>query len=218
MHFEIECAGENILLLSDRALYWPKKKTLLIADVHLGKAEYFRKNGIPVPVGTTKLILFRLDKLISQYPTENIYFIGDLFHNPDFLSNELLSCFIEWRKRTVSVNCFLVTGNHDKVIDNNVITNNLHILSPSHHLSPFDLTHNFEGNSSMFQITGHVHPIYRLKKDSVEKIKFPCFVVRPKVLILPAFGEFVGGYKVSPQINQSIYLCCDQDIIGLNIN
>ena len=166
MHFEIECAGENILLLSDRALYWPKKKTLLIADVHLGKAEYFRKNGIPVPVGTTKLILFRLDKLISQYPTEN----------------------------------------------------NLHILSPSHHLSPFDLTHNFEENSSMFQITGHVHPIYRLKKGSIEKIKFPCFVVRPKVLILPAFGEFVGGYKVSPQINQSIYLCCDQDIIGININ
>ena len=39
-HFDLHPSG---------ALYWEEKKTLMLADVHLGKVAHFRKNGIAVP-------------------------------------------------------------------------------------------------------------------------------------------------------------------------
>lgn len=58
-------AGEPMLLLADRALYWPARQRLLIADLHLGKGTTFRSAGIAVPSGGTAHDLARLD-VISQ--------------------------------------------------------------------------------------------------------------------------------------------------------
>jgi len=51
----IECtvAGEKLVLLAERAVFWPAKKALFVADFHLGKAASFRRAGIPLPSGTT---------------------------------------------------------------------------------------------------------------------------------------------------------------------
>ena len=35
-------------MLSSRAIFLPETKELLICDIHLGKAEYFQQNGIPL--------------------------------------------------------------------------------------------------------------------------------------------------------------------------
>ena len=48
----IDIAGTRLLLLADRAAYWPEQKTLLVADVHFGKAGTYRALGQPVPAGT----------------------------------------------------------------------------------------------------------------------------------------------------------------------
>ena len=46
-------AGESLVLLGERALYWPTRQALLIADLHLGKADVFRRAGIALPSGGT---------------------------------------------------------------------------------------------------------------------------------------------------------------------
>ncbi|MEE7560223.1 phosphoesterase, partial [Xanthomonas sp. Kuri4-2] len=46
-------AGETVELLGDRALYRPARRALLIADLHLGKADVFRRAGIGLPAGGT---------------------------------------------------------------------------------------------------------------------------------------------------------------------
>ncbi len=46
-------AGEDLVLLAERAVFWPAKKALFVADFHLGKAASFRSAGIPLPSGTT---------------------------------------------------------------------------------------------------------------------------------------------------------------------
>jgi uncharacterized protein len=38
-------AGEPVTLAGARALYWPARQALLIADLHLGKADVFRRAG-----------------------------------------------------------------------------------------------------------------------------------------------------------------------------
>ena len=46
----IKISWEDTLLelLPLRALFIPATKELLICDIHLGKAEYFQQNGIPL--------------------------------------------------------------------------------------------------------------------------------------------------------------------------
>ena len=57
---EVVIAGEPMRLLADRALYWPARNRLLLADLHLGKADIFRRFGIALPSGGTRLDLSRI--------------------------------------------------------------------------------------------------------------------------------------------------------------
>ena len=70
----ITLAGESVHLLGARALYWPARDALLIADLHLGKADLFRRSGIGLPSGGTSDDLQRLGAVrsamqhIAEYP------------------------------------------------------------------------------------------------------------------------------------------------------
>ena len=39
----VSLGGEDVVLLGGRALYWPARARLLLADLHLGKADAFRR-------------------------------------------------------------------------------------------------------------------------------------------------------------------------------
>ena len=60
----IQIRKEKLQLMPEKAMFWPTRKTLIIADVHLGKAMHFRRAGIPVPGGVEQLNLQRLEDLI----------------------------------------------------------------------------------------------------------------------------------------------------------
>ena len=62
---EVLLAGEPMRLLADRALYWPARRRLLLADLHLGKADTFRAAGIALPRGGTALDLARIGALVE---------------------------------------------------------------------------------------------------------------------------------------------------------
>ena len=42
-------AAADVVLLPGRAALLPASRTLLVSDIHLGKAATFRQAGIPVP-------------------------------------------------------------------------------------------------------------------------------------------------------------------------
>ena len=50
----VDVAGEQFVLLPQKAVFWPRERLLAIADIHFGKAATFRSFGIPVPRGTTR--------------------------------------------------------------------------------------------------------------------------------------------------------------------
>ena len=66
--------GEAVQLLPDPALWWPAQHTLCVADVHLGKAATFRARGVPVPLGTTRGTLARLDAALAASAAGGIVF------------------------------------------------------------------------------------------------------------------------------------------------
>jgi len=68
-------------MLPSRALFLPEKKKLLICDIHLGKAEYFQQNGIPLTNNSDENNFTRIKKIVKKYGPEKLIILGDLFHS-----------------------------------------------------------------------------------------------------------------------------------------
>src|SRR5215212_5467779 len=98
MH-EIEFANESLHLLPDRAVYWPARSTLLIADVHFGKCATFRSLGVPVPAGSTQKDLLRLTRLIEQTGADRLVILGDLVHAAAGRVSDVLDAIGGWRRK-----------------------------------------------------------------------------------------------------------------------
>ncbi|MEM8895076.1 MAG: hypothetical protein AAGC88_10895, partial [Bacteroidota bacterium] len=79
--YRLELLDHTFLLLPEKAMYWEQERSLIISDVHMGKAGHFRKAGIPVPGKIHIEELFILDALIANYNPRQIIFLGDLFHS-----------------------------------------------------------------------------------------------------------------------------------------
>src|SRR6201996_4938333 len=101
--------GQDLILLPQKAIYWQQEKSLIVADVHLGKVGHFRKAGIAVPRDMEQSDLAILSDLIFQYKPERIIFLGDLFHSD---MNADWDWFILWRSQFSKLEIILIRGNH----------------------------------------------------------------------------------------------------------
>lgn len=97
-------------LLAQRAVYWEEQKTIILADLHLGKTGHFRKEGIAVPQAVFKEDLHRLFDIIQQYKPEQLIIAGDMFHSK---MNKEIDLFTRWRRDISQLPIHLVKGNHD---------------------------------------------------------------------------------------------------------
>ena len=110
---ECEVAGERLVLLPERAAYWPRTRSLFIADFHLGKAAAFRSAGIPLPSGTTRENIERLDRAIARARAAQVIFLGDFLHAKAGRAPRTLESFDAWRGTRGDLELTLVRGNHD---------------------------------------------------------------------------------------------------------
>ncbi len=180
-----------IEMLPSRALFLPQTKELLICDVHLGKAEYFQQNGIPLTNNSDENNFTRIESIVRKYSPEKLIILGDLFHSKYSISKTLQKR-VEDLPEQLKTNVELVLGNHDvgcnikniKIFD--IIKNKN--ISFSH--EPLNLADNKSLN-----ICGHYHPKLYLKNNG-DKLSLRCFAMDTKKnnLYLPAFGDLTGGY------------------------
>jgi metallophosphoesterase superfamily enzyme len=94
-----EWAGEAVDLLPERALWWPARGLLFVADLHIGKAATYRALGQPVPGGTTQENLARLDTLIARHAPSGIVFLGDFLHAAQARTPQVLAARARRRAR-----------------------------------------------------------------------------------------------------------------------
>jgi metallophosphoesterase superfamily enzyme len=113
--------GEHLRLLPERALLWSREATLLLADLHLGKDELFRRSGIPVPAGTGQADLDRLTRLIQRHSIRRLVLLGDFVHAPPARGSAFLQQFAQWRAAHRALEFNVVAGNHDKRVARDVV-------------------------------------------------------------------------------------------------
>ena len=117
-YLSIEHCGETLWLLPDKAIYWPARRALLVADVHIGKAASYRALHQPVPRGTTAATLARLDTLLNSYDCEQLVILGDFLHARAAHSPGILASLRRWKNSHSALRVVLVRGNHDRDITN----------------------------------------------------------------------------------------------------
>jgi DNA ligase-associated metallophosphoesterase len=189
-------AGEHVELFAERALYWPRRRTLFVADVHLGKAAAFRAGGIPLPRGTTAGDLARLARLLAATRAERLVVLGDFLHARQGRTPAVERAFAAWRDRHRSLAITLVRGNHDAKAGDPPPAWRIEVVAEAHPLEPFLLCHEppaaAGGSLFGYALAGHVHPGVHLAGAGLQSERLACFVLGQSRAILPAFGRFTG--------------------------
>lgn len=199
---EIICSGEKLLLTSLKAVYWPAQKTLVLADLHLGKSAYFRKSGIAIPSTVMVDDLKRLSVLLSSYDVDKMIVTGDMFHHS---YNADIFIFREWREKYPGLSIELVPGNHDKLLAIDYEELGIDVTLAQHFIGPFIFEHEATATNQYFTISGHLHPGYLIEGKARQAMRLPCFIKSEKQLILPAFSAFTGLYTNYEKIENTNY-------------
>lgn len=208
--------GVEIHLLPEKAIYLPDYQALLIADPHFGKAAHFRKAGIPVPEKVHFSDFQKIQLLIENYPIKELFFLGDLFHSELNSSWSDLELFIS---QFPEIQFHLIKGNHD-ILGNPTYRSGLWILhEEAFELGPLVLSHEpMETISNgTLNLCGHIHPGISLYGPGKQSISLPCFLVKPNLIILPAFGRFTGLAIMQCEKNESAFVVTDKKVIPVNL-
>ncbi|MBI1223054.1 MAG: ligase-associated DNA damage response endonuclease PdeM [Bacteroidetes bacterium] len=207
-----EFAGEKLTLLPEKALYLPEKNALLLSDLHLGKTQHFRKNGLAIPASAAQNDLLRFKKLIGRYPAADVYFLGDLFHSE---TNNEMEAFYSLLDQESHRRFSLIPGNHDVALNQSPT---LHITEKCHPLGNLILCHNpADLNKAEAGICGHIHPGFRLKGQGRQSLLLPAFFRYEQLILLPAFGKLTGLIPADEKGLQEVGLIMPGGIRTLSI-
>jgi len=188
---------ERLELLPEKALWRPEGRELLIADLHLGKAEVFQAHGIPLPSDGDRGTLNPLLDICARVKPKTLIILGDLVHGPLGLTHSLRETLKALPELTgCAIN--LVGGNHDRPCQ--LVGMPQH---PSYQLGQLWLSHEPEHppdhssqKACLLNICGHIHPVATLSYGG-DRLRLPCFAydATEERMLIPSFGELTGGYE-----------------------
>lgn len=214
---EFTLLDQHLLLLPQKAIYWQQEKTLIVADVHLGKVGHFRKAGIAVPRDMEQNDLAVLSDLIDEHRPEKIIFLGDLFHSD---LNADWDWFVMWRKNFPKLRIILIKGNHDIIHDHHYLDLDVELYQQLL-VGPFLMLHHPLSEHALEQaegyvFCGHIHPGVSLSGRARQHITLPCFAFGLKQVILPSFGKFTGKVAIRHCGHDRIFGVLNDKVIAIH--
>lgn len=186
-------AGEEFALTASRALYWPRERALLVADLHLEKASYYAQRGQLLPPYDSRETLERVALAIRETGARRVFTLGDNFHDtsgPDRLEPHAAGMLAALTRATEWV---WITGNHDSAMEAKAGGE----LADELEIAGMILRHRAKAGETRPELSGHFHPRVQLTVRD-RHIRRPCAVVSRDDagsgrMILPAFGALTGG-------------------------
>ncbi|WP_222919806.1 metallophosphoesterase [Natrinema sp. SYSU A 869] len=183
--------------IRDRAVVFPAAETLVLADIHLGKAA---ASNVEAPIDDGSDAIERLQGLLADTEPATVVVAGDLLHSfsriPRGVERDL-----EWLIETVDAvgaDLIVTPGNHDTMLED---------VFPGTTVGEYRLDdgetvvcHGHERPDAAAEryVVGHDHPAL-----AIEGRKLPCFLYGPAcyegadVLVLPAFTRLAAGSTVN---------------------
>jgi DNA ligase-associated metallophosphoesterase len=213
----LDVHGETLWLHPERAVLWPARRTVIVADTHFGKSALFGRHGVAVPAGSDHHDRERLSRLIEATGAERLLILGDFVHAPLDAGSREAHDLQAWADASRGTEIRVIAGNHDRGRyeasptplqwqERGVLWQEDDLLEP-----PFRFTHDAarptpdhafapgDGRASddgFFTLSGHIHPVVRLAGLRKHAPRVPVFWQRRSGLVLPSFGVFTGGAVV----------------------
>ena len=211
----VRVAGQDLMLLPEKAVFMPASDTLLVADAHFGKASSFRQLGVPVPSGTTGETLAVLTTLVKRLAVRRIVFLGDFLHSARSHVPSTMAAVTEWREQHALLELILVRGNHDERAGD-----------PPDHLGiqPVDqplmhgrlaLCHQPQAQSDAYVLAGHLHPCLSIGGRAHDWHRLPCFWFTAQFGVLPAFGAFTGMQAIRAGRGERVFAATPERVFEL---
>lgn len=202
-------AGEPMRLLGERALYWPARRRLLIADLHLGKADVFRRAGIGLPSGGTAFDLQRLAALLQAHAAQELWILGDVLHGAAPAAAWQRD-WHAWRAAHPQVCVAAIAGNHDRALAGAGL--DIALLGEQVEDGPFALRHDPVPHPHLHVLCGHLHPLAKLPGM---RQRWPAFWLRERMTVLPAFSQFTAGVAPVLAAGERLAVCVEGAVLAL---
>ena len=195
-------AGTALVALAPGALWWPQRRALVVADLHLEKASFFARAGQMLPPYDSAATLADLTALLAATTAREVWCLGDSFHDARGCERLPAADRAALRALTATTAWIWITGNHDaggaladhcggRVVEEAEVDGLL-------------LRHEARPREARPELSGHFHPKLRLTLRG-RRVARRCFVASATKLILPAFGALTGGLDAGhPEILRAI--------------
>jgi DNA ligase-associated metallophosphoesterase len=193
-------SGHELMALPQGALFWPSRRALLVADLHLEKASWFASGGQMLPPYDSIATLSDLGGLAAMLEAEEIWCLGDSFHDPkgcDRLPERARTMLLAL---TATTRWTWIVGNHDPAFADQCGG----ALLDEAEVDGLILRHEAEPGEPRPELSGHFHPKFRVLHRG-RLVSRRCFVATQSKLILPAFGSLTGGLDAHhPEIIRAV--------------
>lgn len=173
------------------AAFIPSSATLLVADLHFGKAKALAARGLFWPPYDSADTLARLAGAVRRLQPRRIICLGDSFHRPglehemDDAARSALMALAEGRQ------WLWVTGNHDPSSGEGLFG----LSVPELRESGVVLRHEPGFAEGEPEIAGHLHPCARIVQRG-RSLRRRCFLESGCHVVMPAFGTLTGSLNV----------------------
>ncbi len=204
----IDWADRRWELLPQRVVVQHDTRTVIVTDLHLGKADHFRLSGVPVPDACNGDTLDRLARVCESSAAESLIILGDFFHSRAGVTDSLLRRLRGWRDRVSYLDIYNVRGNHDVGAGDPPEYLGIEVWDTPVRDGDVVYAHEPVEREDAAVMAGHVHPAVRLGGASGrgDRMRLPAFVFGPRCALLPAFGAFTGMKCVQPKANDRVYV------------
>jgi putative SbcD/Mre11-related phosphoesterase len=204
--------GEPALLIKG------KKRTMIVADLHIGVEAELRESGINLPSQTEKMALHLMD-LCEAHKVDSLIMVGDVKHKVPTSSRQEyfeIPMIFERLKKLVS-EVHVTVGNHDGDL-RHFLSDWVKIHGPGgfvHRKVGFFHGHAWPSAKVMAcetVVMAHQHPTIQFIETLGERDSRQCWVkseffkeniqekypdCQPKVIIMPTFNPLLGGIALN---------------------
>ncbi len=185
----LHLCGHWFLPLSEGALWWPDRETLIISDLHLEKGSSYAAHGQLLPPYDTLRTLGGLERLCARLVPKRVISLGDSFHDRSAELRLSPDAIARLQALTGAHDWIWVEGNHDPDPP-------AHLGGQAERCIEMDgLVLRHEPTGASGEIAGHLHPAARVNGRG-RPVRRRCFVSDGERAILPAYGAFAGGLNV----------------------
>jgi metallophosphoesterase superfamily enzyme len=200
--------NDDVVLDSRRAVWLPRQKTLVLADLFFGLGAARRRRPDPMPTAPHLEVWERVFSLLDDYRPEQVALLGDLKPSQGTVegdeAEELRTIFrkLQGGGRTV----VQVVG-HPERSQGAALEGTGILPVEQHRVGPYTLMHRRrifvyprQESGGGFWINGGVHPLLAVPQlgpqGEADWLRAPAFLYTGFALVMPPFVSYAQGFEV----------------------